>query len=65
MIYFLDIKVYNLAKLQLEKKLTPLVKHISSLDIHPAGDNLIVGSYDCKLSWLDLDYSTKPYKTLR
>ena len=30
-----------------------------------AGDNLIVGSYDCRLSWFDLDLSTKPYKTLR
>ena len=30
-----------------------------------AGDHVIVGSYDCKLSWFDLDLSTKPFKTLR
>ena len=30
-----------------------------------SGDNLIVGSYDRRLCWFDMDLSTKPYKTLR
>lgn len=29
------------------------------------GDNLLVGTYDRKMLWFDLDLSTKPYKTLR
>ncbi|PIK54286.1 putative ribosome biogenesis protein bop1-B [Apostichopus japonicus] len=29
------------------------------------GDNVIIGTYDCKLSWFDLDLSVSPYKTLR
>ena len=29
------------------------------------GDNVIVGSYDCRLCWFDLDLSTRPYRTLR
>lgn len=29
------------------------------------GDNLIVGTYDRKMLWFDLDLSTDPYKTLR
>lgn len=29
------------------------------------GDNLLVGTYDRKVLWFDLDLSTKPYKTLR
>uniref|UniRef100_A0A672KHD9 Ribosome biogenesis protein bop1-like n=1 Tax=Sinocyclocheilus grahami TaxID=75366 RepID=A0A672KHD9_SINGR len=29
------------------------------------GDNVICGSYDCRLAWFDLDLSTKPYKVLR
>lgn len=33
--------------------------------VHPKGDNLIVGSYDRRLCWFDMDLSTKPYKTLR
>jgi len=24
-----------------------------------------MGSYDCRVCWFDLDYSTKPYKMLR
>lgn len=30
-----------------------------------SGDNLIVGSYDRRLCWFDMDLSTKPYRTLR
>jgi ribosome biogenesis protein ERB1 len=60
-----QIKVYNLVKQELVKKLLPGVQWISSMDIHPGGDNLIVGSYDKKVNWFDLDFSTKPYKTLR
>ncbi|ELT96122.1 hypothetical protein CAPTEDRAFT_130363, partial [Capitella teleta] len=59
------IRVYNLLKQELSKKLTSSCKWISSMAIHPGGDNLIIGSYDCRLSWFDLDLSTKPYQTLR
>lgn len=41
------------------------IKWISSMDIHPLGDHLIVGSYDRKLCWFDLELSDKPYKILR
>ena len=30
-----------------------------------AGDNLIIGAFDCRLCWFDLDLSVRPYKTLR
>lgn len=33
--------------------------------IHPGGDNVLVGTYDRKMQWFDLDLSTKPYQTLR
>lgn len=29
------------------------------------GDNILVGTYDRKTLWFDLDLSTKPYQTLR
>jgi ribosome biogenesis protein ERB1 len=35
------------------------------MDIHPLGDHLIVGGYDRKLCWFDLELSDKPYKILR
>jgi len=59
------IKVYNLVKQEMVKKLMAGVQWISSMDVHPGGDNLIIGSYDKRVNWFDLDYSAKPYKTLR
>lgn len=59
------VKVYDLVKQLLVKKLLTNVQWVSSLDVHPGGDNLIIGSYDNRLSWFDLDLSTKPYKTLK
>jgi ribosome biogenesis protein ERB1 len=59
------VRLYDLVAQQLLKTLQPGLKWISSMDIHPLGDNLIIGSYDKKLCWFDLDLSTKPYKTLR
>lgn len=59
------IRSYNLQKQELLKTLQPGARWISSFDIHPGGDNLIVGSYDRRLLWHDLDLSTRPYKTLR
>lgn len=59
------VRVYNLQKQELSKKLISGVKWISSMDIHPQGDNIIIGSYDKRLCWFDLDLSTKPYKILR
>jgi ribosome biogenesis protein ERB1 len=52
-------------KQELIKTLQSGVKWISSLDVHPGGDNVIVGSYDKRLCWFDLDLSARPYKTLR
>jgi ribosome biogenesis protein ERB1 len=60
-----SIRSYDLAKQELVKILQPGAKWISSFDVHPGGDNLIVGTYDRRLLWHDLDLSTKPYKTLR
>ena len=59
------VRVYHLLKQELTKKLTPSVKWISSIAVHPGGDNLILGSYDKRLCWFDMDLSTSPYKTMR
>nr|XP_018906678.1 PREDICTED: ribosome biogenesis protein BOP1 homolog [Bemisia tabaci] len=60
-----NIRVYDLVKQELTKKLLANSQWISSMAIHPGGDNLIVGTYDKKTIWFDLDLSSKPYKTLR
>lgn len=43
----------------------PGIRWISSMDVHPSGDHIIVGGYDRKLCWFDLELSQKPYKVLR
>jgi len=65
------IRAYDLAQQSLLKIIQPGARWISSFDIHPTSatvsgsDNLIVGSYDRRLLWHDLDLSVRPYKTLR
>lgn len=59
------VRIYDLIKQEIVKKLLTNSKWISSIDVHPGGDNLIVGTYDRKILWFDLDLSTKPYQTLR
>lgn len=60
-----SIRIYNLIKQQLIKKLMSNSAWISSMAVHPGGDNLLVGCYDCKSLWFDLDLSVKPYLNLR
>ncbi|EPY53888.1 WD repeat/BOP1NT protein [Schizosaccharomyces cryophilus OY26] len=59
------VRIYNLVKQELVKTLLAGVKWISSISVHPSGDHVIIGSYDKRLCWFDLDLSSKPYKTLR
>ncbi|GER39853.1 ribosome biogenesis protein BOP1 homolog [Striga asiatica] len=60
-----DVRVYDLLKQKLIKKLDAGVREISSIAIHPGGDNTIVGSKDGKLCWFDMDLSSRPYRVLR
>jgi hypothetical protein len=59
------VRLYNLAEQKLLKTLMPGIQWISSMDVHPSGDHVIVGGYDRKLCWFDLELSEKPYKVLR
>ncbi|XP_052230147.1 ribosome biogenesis protein bop1-B-like [Dreissena polymorpha] len=59
------VRVYNLLKQELSKKLQANCKWVSSMAVHAEGDNVILGSYDSKMSWFDLDLSTKPYQTMK
>lgn len=59
------VRIYNLVKQAMVKKLSSGVKWISSMAVHPSGDHLIIGSYDRRLCWFDLDLSSMPFKTLK
>lgn len=60
-----SVRVYDLPTQKLIKKLKCPAKWISSIDIHPSGDHVIVGSYDRRVCWYDLDLGDTPYKTLK
>jgi ribosome biogenesis protein ERB1 len=59
------VKVFHLVEQKLVKKLVSGCKWLSSIDVHPSGDHVIVGSYDRRVAWFDLDLSSTPYKTLK
>ncbi|KYM83997.1 Ribosome biogenesis protein BOP1 like protein [Atta colombica] len=60
-----NVRVYDLVQQVMVKKLLSNSQWISSMDIHPGGDNVLVGTYDRKMLWFDLDFSKEPYQTLR
>jgi len=59
------VRVYDLLKQELTRKLMCNSKWISSISVHPGGDNLLVGGYDRRLVWMDLDLSSKPYQQMK
>jgi ribosome biogenesis protein ERB1 len=59
------VRIYHLVKQTMAKRLVSGCRWISSLDVHPSGDHLIVGSLDRRVIWFDLDLGATPYKTLK
>jgi len=59
------IRCYDLQNVLLVKTIQPGARLISSFDMHGGGDHLIVGSYDRRLLWHDLESSNRPYRTMR
>lgn len=59
------IRLYDLAKSELLKTLKTGARWISSFDVHNGGDNVIIGAYDKRLLWHDLETGEHPYRTLR
>ena len=59
------VRIYHLVKQSMAKRLISGCRWISSLDVHPTGDHLIVGSLDRRVIWFDLDLSNTPYRTLK
>ncbi|XP_010681022.2 ribosome biogenesis protein BOP1 homolog isoform X2 [Beta vulgaris subsp. vulgaris] len=59
------VRVYDLLKEKLIKKLDTKFREVSSIAVHPGGDNLIVGSREGKWCWFDMDLSSTPYKVVK
>ncbi len=60
-----NVKVYNLVEQKLVKKLLTNCKWVSCLSMHSSGDHVLIGSYDRRVVWFDLDLGSTPYKTLK
>jgi ribosome biogenesis protein ERB1 len=59
------VRIYHLVQQTMVKRLVSGCRWISSLDVHPTGDHLILGSLDHRVVWFDLDLSATPYKKLK
>ena len=60
-----SVRVYDLSKQALSRKLFPSVRHISGLSIHPSGDHILISSLDGVVQWFDLDGSDTPFRSLQ
>ena len=48
------------------KKYRSGAKWISSISVHPKGDNFVLGTYDKKVLWFDMDMGGEaPYKSMK
>ncbi len=60
-----SVYAYNLQKQTMVKKFEAGAKWVSSIAIHPKGDNFICGTYDKKTIWFDFDIGQQPLKTFQ
>lgn len=60
-----QVRVYDLARQQLLRKLVCGSGVVTSMAVHESGDHLILGSEDTRLAWYDLDLSVRPFRALR
>ncbi|KAJ1453519.1 NUC169 domain-containing protein [Pelagophyceae sp. CCMP2097] len=59
------VRLFHLTQQKLVKTLISGCKWISTIDVHPSGDHVLVGSCDRRVCWFDLDLGNNAYKTLK
>lgn len=59
------VKIFHLVEQSLVKKLLSGCKWLSCADVHSSGDHIVLGSFDRRVVWFDLDLSSKPFRTLK
>jgi ribosome biogenesis protein ERB1 len=60
-----SVRVYDLHAEALVAKLASGARLISTLDVHPGGDHVVLGSDDHRTVWFDTALGADPFKTLR
>lgn len=58
------LRVYDLAKQKLTKKISTSCSGISSISIHPKGEHVLIAGYDRRVYWYDLGLKN-PVKNLK
>lgn len=61
----MSLRIYDLSKQKLAKKLRLSAKHPSYLTLHPSGDHIVVAHLDGSLLWYDLNGSDRPHRKLQ
>lgn len=59
------VRIFNLGAQSHVKTLQCPTKWVSSVAVHPSGDHILVGGYDRRVAWFDLDLSSQAYRTLK
>lgn len=59
------VRVYDLAKQALERRLRGGSGAAVALAVHPRGDHVLVGGEGGAASWFDLDLASEPFRVLR
>eukprot|EP01024_Parvocaulis_polyphysoides_P012053 TRINITY_DN14295_c0_g1_i10.p3 TRINITY_DN14295_c0_g1~~TRINITY_DN14295_c0_g1_i10.p3 ORF type:complete len:192 (-),score=28.32 TRINITY_DN14295_c0_g1_i10:357-932(-) len=59
------VRIYDLVKQSLWKKLLASSGQVMDIAIHPGGDHLLVATDEPRVAWFDLDYKNTPFKVMR
>lgn len=60
-----SVRIYDLVRQQLTRRLQPSIRHISGMAVHHSGDHVLIGSLDRAVQWFDLDGSSAPLRSLQ
>lgn len=55
------IRVYNLLKQQMTKKVQANCRWVSSIAVHPGGEHFLIGGYDRKMNWFEMECTRRPH----
>lgn len=55
------IRVYNLQKQRMLKKVQANSRWVSSIAVHPGGEHFLIGGYDRKLNWFEMECTRTPH----
>ncbi|KAI9691842.1 MAG: Ribosome biogenesis protein erb1 [Bathelium mastoideum] len=60
-----SVRVYDLQAQALTQTLKPGARWLSSIAVHPSGAHVLLGAYDRRVLWHDLELGAHPFRTLR